>query len=245
MGYNKMSQDILLIRGDDSNFLNEALLVVNFDLGFDLTGYKARLVIENTNNIVKDFEIINNSIEISLDKIVSSTLDVGVHRCNIKLIDNLGRVKTVKKFEIKIEDEFDFTDIYTKTNKIDIDIDIDTISYGNLSNKPQINGVELIGNKTLEDLDIYNKYEINTLLDEKQGVLNVEKPLKIDIATDEKFANLSVLIDNQTIQLNSSGELVVNMDELGNEVNNLSSKIITLESQISSLLERVSQLENL
>ena len=244
MGYNKMSQDITLIRGDDSNFLNEVLLVINFDLGFDLVDYKARLIIENSTNIVKDFEIVNNSIEINLDKIVSSTLEVGTHRCNIKLIDNLGRIKTVKKFEIKIEDEFDFSDIYIETQKIDVDIDIDTISYDNISNKPRINNIELIGNKTLEELDIYNKYEVNTLLDEKQSVLNVTNPLKLDIATDEKFSNLSLLIDNQTIQLNASGELVANMDELGNEVNALSSKVNTLSDKITQLENLVNQLIN-
>lgn len=39
-----------------------------------------------------------------------------------------------------------------------------------------------------------------------------------------------IKIDNQTIQVNSDGELVVNLDELGNEVNAISGRVTTLET---------------
>ena len=45
-----------------------------------------------------------------------------------------------------------------------------------------------------------------------------------------KTYGIALKYDNQTLQVNSKGELVANLDELGNEVNAISSRVTTLET---------------
>lgn len=70
--------------------------------------------------------------------------------------------------EINTDSSID-TDIQTSDGEIDTDIELSaggTNDYNDLINKPQINGVELVGNKTPEDLDILplTNAEIDELL---------------------------------------------------------------------------------
>ncbi len=58
--------------------------------------------------------------------------------------------------EINTDSSID-TDIQTSDGEIDTDIELSTSGtndYNDLVNKPSINGVELVGDKTTEELDI-------------------------------------------------------------------------------------------
>lgn len=60
--------------------------------------------------------------------------------------------------DIEIDNESSIdTDIQTSDGEIDTDIELSTSGindYNDLVNKPSINGVELVGDKTTQDLDI-------------------------------------------------------------------------------------------
>ena len=188
---------ITLVRGDDSNFLNQVLLVVHFKTNLNLDGYKARFTVENPTNFIKNFEVLNNAVEVNLDKIFSSTLEVGRHRCNIKLIDTLNRVKTVKNFEINITNEFDSTYIYPNEYELEVILDDGINKYKNyneLSNKPSINNVTLEGNKTFDELGITNHVE--NIFDEKIEVHNTDKHSHKDIR-DQIFNKQDMLLIKQ------------------------------------------------
>lgn len=221
-----MTKNITLVRGDDTNFFNQTLLVVSFKTVLNLDGYKLRLTIENPTNIIKQYEVQQNAVEINFDKIDSSTFGVGEHRANLKLIDTSGKIKTVYYFTIMVQDSFGFMP-QEEEYEIEIELQGDGISkyknYNELINKPKINGVELVG---------------DIILNNNEFILDIASPLVLN--SDNK---LSIKIDGQTIQLNSDGELVVNMDELGNEVNAIASRLLLLESQLNSLIERVTTLE--
>jgi hypothetical protein len=94
-----MSELLTLVRGDDSNFLNEVFLNIDFsnEVGehIDINEFKVILTIENSHKYTKTYKIEENSVEIVLNKFVSSSLDIGEHRCSLKLVDTLGRVKTI------------------------------------------------------------------------------------------------------------------------------------------------------
>lgn len=65
-----------------------------------------------------------------------------------------------------------------------------TYNYNDLSNKPTINNVELTGNKTLSELDLYSKGEVDEKLLNKISTVN-------GIAPDE---NGNVVVDNEDIK---------------------------------------------
>ena len=60
--------------------------------------------------------------------------------------------------DIEIDNESSIdTDIQTSDDEIDTDIELSTSGtndYNDLVNKPSINGIELVGDKTTEELDI-------------------------------------------------------------------------------------------
>ena len=56
--------------------------------------------------------------------------------------------------------------------------------------------------------------------------------------------SLKLHIDNQTIQVNANGELVANLDELGNEVNTLSGRVATVETNMGGVkIQKITQAE--
>ena len=149
--------NIIFVRGDDTNYNNQVLLVAHFKTNLNLDGYHAKLTLENPYNVMRKFEVQHNSIEINLDKIITSTVEAGIHKANIKLIDTLDRVRTVYNFEIEVKDEFDINNI-PKLNEYEIEIELDSEgiskykNYNELHNKPSINNVVLEGNKTFDEI---------------------------------------------------------------------------------------------
>lgn len=69
--------------------------------------------------------------------------------------------------------------------------------------------------------------------------------VKIDGATVFSYSDIKVLklkLDGQTITTNADGELTANMDELGNEVNAISGRVTTLETNMGGLkLQKITQ----
>lgn len=61
--------------------------------------------------------------------------------------------------------------------------------YNNLINKPQINSVELDGDVSLNNLDLYSQTEINNALGQKQDKLATQAPLKVSSVTTTNQTN--------------------------------------------------------
>ena len=57
-----MAQNITLVRGDDTNFFDQILLIIYFKTVLNLDGYKLRLTIENPTNIIKQYEVQHNAV---------------------------------------------------------------------------------------------------------------------------------------------------------------------------------------
>lgn len=216
---------ITLVRGDDSNFLNQVLLIASFKTNLNLDGYKARFTVENPTNFIKNLEVINNAVEVNLDKIFSSTLELGKHRCNIKLIDTLGRVKTIKNFEILITDEFDSNYIFPNEYEIEIVLDDGINKYKNyneLSNKPSINNVVLEGNKDFDELGITELCTDISISNIEEHNTNKEthKDIREQISTkqDKLIAGSNItIIDGIISSLGAQGGVTTDYRQLGNK----------------------------
>ena len=228
------NKTITLVRGDDSNFLNQVLLVASFKTNLNLDGYKARFTVENPTNYIKNLEVINNAVEVNLDKIFSSTLELGKHRCNIKLIDTLGRVKTIKNFEILITDEFDSNYVFPNEYEIEIVLDDGINKYKNyneLSNKPTINNVILEGNKDFEELGITELCSDISMSNIEEHNINLEahKDIREQISTkqDKLIAGSNItIIDGIISSLGAQGGITTDYRHLGNKpkINGITAK---------------------
>ena len=77
--------------------------------------------------------------------------------------------------DIEIDNESSIdTDIQTSDGEIDTDIELSangTNDYNDLANKPSIEGVELIGDKTLEELGVeaLTPQEIDAIINSQRG----------------------------------------------------------------------------
>lgn len=99
-----------------------------------------------------------------------------------------------------------------------------TINYNDLTNKPKINNVELSANKTLSDLNIYSKTEVNSALAGKQATIS-------DLATIRSGAGLGATslqpadIINSTTSTATDKALSANIGkELQDQITNLNTR---------------------
>lgn len=230
-----MTKNITLVRGDDTNFFDQVLLIVSFKTVLNLDGYKLRLTVENPTNIMKQYEIQQNAVQIDFSKIDSSTFSVGEHRINLKLIDTLGRVKTTYIFNITVQDEFEANIPKINEYEIELELDADGINkyknYNELHNKPSINDVELVGNKSLDELGIqpsgnYSTYEY---VDDRFDTVNTE------------INNINIDIDNTNTILNNKANISYVEEELNLKANKID---LDTKANISDIPTRVSQLVN-
>ena len=205
---------IELIKGDDTDFLNQVFLIISFKTNLDLSNYKCRFSIENAYSLIKTYEIQNNTLEINLDKTVSSTIEIGKHRCNLKLIDSLNRLKTIYCFDIYVKDEYDPSISLQNEHEIEIKLDDGISKYKNYEeqlNKPLINNVELIGNKTLDELgitdlvnsklkDYVTKDDLRLSLQEYAEITDI--PDVREYATVDDFNRLVELVNSLQQEIN-------------------------------------------
>lgn len=226
-----MSEKIILVRGDDTDFDYQVLLVLNFISTLDLSNYKVKLGIENPTNLIKTYEIFNNTTEINFDKTISSTLEVGEHRCTVKLLNSLNQIKTIYNFDILVQDEFDISTKFINEYTVDIKIDDGINKYKNyneLFNKPLINGIELVDDKSFEDLGI-TEYTENTIYSKiEEHNINIESHPDIRQELNNKQDTLIAgsnitIIDGIISSLGAQGGVTTDYKELGNKpkINNV------------------------
>lgn len=211
-----LNSKIELIKGDDTDFLNQVFLIISFKTNLDLNNYKCRFSIENAYSLIKSYEIQNNTIEINLDKTVSSTIEVGKHRCNLKLIDSLNRLKTIYYFDIYVKDEYDPSISLQNEHEIEIKLDDGISKYKNYEeqlNKPSINNVELIGNKTLDELGVTD------LIDSKLKDYVTKDDLRLSL---QKYAEITDIPDaREYATVDDFNRLVELVNSLQQEINKL------------------------
>lgn len=87
-----MSDVIYLTQGDDSNALNERIMI-NLNTERDLTGYTAVFQLEEFRQEWDD--ISSKKLELIVPRSVTKKLTVGQHKGGLKIYDKKGLAKTV------------------------------------------------------------------------------------------------------------------------------------------------------
>lgn len=88
-----MTDFITLVRGDDTDFIDDQYIVVNFDTPLDFTGFQASFTMCDITLTFPD--ISDKFLNIVLNKEFTSKLKKGKQYGELKLIDTKGRVRTV------------------------------------------------------------------------------------------------------------------------------------------------------
>ena len=224
--------DVIIINGDDTDFLDKVLLIFYFKTNLNLDGYKCKITIENPTDFIRLYEVQNNTVEIVLDKTITSTLEVGEHRCSIKLLDTLNRVKTLYNFIIKVNDSLDISDNIKSEYEFEIILDKEGISkyknYDELLNKPSINGVVLEKDKTFDEIGITQHInELSNIEIEKHNTdIKSHKDIRDELMNKQNRliagSNITI-IDGIISSLGSQGGVTTDYKELGNKpkINNV------------------------
>jgi hypothetical protein len=157
---------IYIHKGDDTVFGNTTkFLVFKINPAEYLEGYKAEFKLRSVTKKIEYIE--NGEFEVILTAQETNKLDFGKCFGEIKLIDTNKRVKTICNtipFVITpqvVGDQYDYLTLdIPNDSSYEISLEIGTsqsggtTNYEDLENKPSINGIELKGNLTTEDLGI-------------------------------------------------------------------------------------------
>ena len=124
---------ITIIKGDDTNFVNDQFIVINFNTDIDLSGFTATFSLDNITLTYGDLS--SKTFEIILSNEITSNLKIGKQYGELKLIDTQNRVRTITSvipFLVKngISEKITYInqtlEITTNINNTTMDISIET-----------------------------------------------------------------------------------------------------------------------
>ena len=84
---------ITVISGDDTNFLEDQFIVVNFKTDFDMSGFTATFTLDDVTLTYGNLS--EKKLEIILSKEITSNLKIGKQYGELKLIDTKKRIRTI------------------------------------------------------------------------------------------------------------------------------------------------------
>ena len=88
-----MADYITIIKGDDTNFVDDQFIVINFNTPIDLSGFTATFKLGDVT--LTYGELSSKRIEIILNKEITSNLKKGKQYGELKLIDTQNRIRTL------------------------------------------------------------------------------------------------------------------------------------------------------
>lgn len=115
---------ITVVKGDDTNFVDDQFIIINFDSEIDFTGFKAKFKI---GDITLDYDDISSKkINVILSNEVTSALEVGKQYADLKIIDSQDRTRTVTSvIPIKVIDIVNTSPTYVN-NVLEIKTEVNT-----------------------------------------------------------------------------------------------------------------------
>ncbi len=223
---------ITIIQGDDTNFLEDQFIIVNFKTDFSMSGFMATFTLDNITLTYGDLS--SKSLEIILSKDITSNLKIGKQYGELKLIDTKNRIRTISSvipFLVKngvnekvtyINNSFN---VITNINDTTLEIIVETAGIAkteaekvlaecNLASKEAQNGANICQNLSIK------MEEYLTIISNKQEELDTSV--------------------NNTIQLCEQ-----NIDEITNlsnaTINNINEANENIEGQISNGLSDIEE----
>lgn len=184
-----MAEYIQIIRGNDTNFNGETLFKIVIKSEQDLTGFSGSFYL---NDMCFDFDHVTEEMSVNLTHNQTCSLPLGRINGTFILYDKDKKVKkltTVIPFfvtNIVGTQTIDVTPYTITINVVNENGSVfectvtsgsGEVDYDKIQNKPAINGVLLVGNKTSEDLGLVDPAALNTGLSTKQDALKLSSSL--------------------------------------------------------------------
>ena len=194
-----MADYITIIKGDDTNFVDDQFIVINFNTPIDLSGFTATFQLEDV--VLTYGDLSSKRIEIILNKDITANLSKGKLFGELKLIDKQHRIRTlssvipflvqdsVKNSPSYINNELSFV---TQINNESIDI---LLEIGGITRSE----AELVKKECENSRNYCESYmnHTNTLLSQANQCVEV---------CTEKATNLIETVDLATEQANIATE---------------------------------------
>ena len=196
---------ITIVKGDDTDFLDNQYIVVNFNTELELNGFQAVFNIDNIELTYPDLSA--KYIEIVLAKEVTATLKKGKTYGTLKIIDPENRIRTVTSV-------IPFNVVTKVLNSSQISKQSIQLNVG--VNKNEFNvDMSIVGlSKRVAENYLTQMKQYDAKLTEKiQTVKNLEASLKILDASCQASAN------NAETSANSASQSAQNLDEVLSHIN--------------------------
>lgn len=260
-------QPIHIFKGDSTIFADsDKFLTFNIKTELDLTGWKAQFKLGKIVKICDD--ISSKTFTIILTCNDTSTLEYGPIDGILKFIDAENNCKTISnKIPFIVDDkvvENDCSLINIDGSKwgfvIEVKIGTGTKNYEELCNKPSINGIKLVGDKTLEELGIQPAGELvevdptvpdwakqpekPTYTAEEVGALPITTVIPdISDITDLQTGLSEVETKTSEIQTEVS-DVKTNVANVQESITNVQNDITTIEGDITDIEGNITTIQN-
>lgn len=224
---------IVLIKGDDTNWNDQQMFLINIETKLDLSqGFSAEFIL---GDIIKEFDkILDNKIYPVLSNKETSTLSLGPLNGTLKIFDSEKRIRTIKSnipFLIRggVYSSNEDINVDGKTLPIEeINISVkssDIIDYNSLSNIPTLNNHLIKGNVTLEQIGLGNV----------DNTSDINKPISNDV--------------RDALELKADKDYVDSVknksDANSDEIKTIKQDIVSIAADISGKQDKITDLETI
>lgn len=224
-----------LYKGDDTAF--DGANVIQFVISSDTTDLSRFSGFFQLGDFKQVANITDGTMRVEIGRSYTSKFLLGPMNGIFKLVDKLGRVKTVTntiKFyitdDVSLVGQNQSISIEGVDYQILVNLNVPLTQYNDLQGKPSINGVELVGNKTANDLHLATDYSLQNHINdtdnphlvtkEQVGLGNVDntsdenKPLSL--ASREAIGEVSDNLTQHIQDINNPHNVTKSQVGLGN-----------------------------
>ena len=233
---------ITIVKGDDTDFLDNQYIVVNFNTDIDLSGFRAVFKLGSVE--IEFADLSQKYLEIILSAEFTSTLQKGKMYGTLKLIDTENRIRTVTTaipFNV-ITKVLNATQISSQSIQLDVkmdknefNIDMNILGLSKTVAQSYLNQMKQSNSQMSEKLQALKILETN--------VENLYQECSENSQLAEKWATASGLIDGENYSAkyysNNAERIVNNFQTSVNDINSSISHLDTAKASID--LDNLSQ----
>ena len=198
---------VTIIQGDDTNFLDDQFIVVNFDTTIDLSGFTATFILGNVTLTYGNLS--GKSFEIILSNEITSNLVIGKQYGELKLIDPQNRIRTITSiipFLVKkgVNEDITFVNnslnVSMHVNETVIDVKVETSGMS----KTEANKILLACTEAKQSTQNHSNIVQNTLIEINEAINTFESDNSVlyDLKDEvERIGNEKIALSTEQAEI--------------------------------------------